>query len=226
MQATLRLPTTGADGFAGLLDPEGNPASWAVTDRNPIAEGMTAAAWIEGLPGGVTRVLAWSGTLDESLFGAGNPMTWIGPGRAALDGFLAGITPILRERGVRLLIRPHCRHVLGDATTAKSFAQSLAPGSPVGLALEIAGIFEPGMLGAAVDHCRRTFETLGPLAEAVISSGVAVAGDRVIPAPPGEGPVGTGLLEELYESHCRPGTPIVEATGSPEALAGRCSTMG
>jgi len=211
---TLRLPTDPpAEGFARMLDAEGNPSSWAVSNANPIGanpidEAFDAAAWLSGVPEGCTRLLAWSGTLDDELFGSGNPMTWLGPGREALDGLLGSLAPALRDRGLRLLLRPHCRHVLGDATTARSFLETLDPGVPVGLALDIAAVFEPGMLRAAADHCRRTFEILGPVAEAIVLTGAEADGESVGQAPLDAGVLPAPLLLGLLGEHCRAGTPI------------------
>lgn len=220
----LRLPASTTDGIARFLDHEGNPSVWAVSDANLIAEGAAAGSLLDGLPGGCTHLVVWSGTLADGLFAGDNPLTWIGPGRAALDGAVAALAPLLRDRGVRLLLRPHCRHVLGDATTARSFLESLDPGAPVGLALDICSIFEPGMLRAAGDHCRRTFEILGPVAELVICTGAAAEADRVVPAPLGEGgPLDPALLGALIGEHCRPGTPVAllgERFGAQAALLG------
>lgn len=206
---TLRLPTDPpAQGFVPLLDAEEQSTVWAVSNANPIGEGFDAEAWLGGVPEGCTRLLAWSGTLDDDLFGSENPMTWLGPGRAALDGLLAAVTPILRDRGQRLVLRPHCRHVLGDATTARSFLDTLDPAAPVGVALDIAAVFEPGMLRAAADHCRRTFEILGPVAEVVVLTNAEADGESVRPTPLDAGALPTPLLLEQYEAHCRAGTPI------------------
>lgn len=206
---TLRLPTDPpAQGFVPLLDADGAALAWAVSNANPIGEGFDVATWLGGVPEGCTKLLAWSGTLDDDLFGSGNPMTWLGPGREALDGLLAEAAPILWDRGLRLLLRPHCRHVLGDATTARSFLESLDPAAPVGIALDIAAVFEPGMLRAAADHCRRTFEILGPVAEVVILTGAEADGDAVKPTPLDTGALPAPLLLEQYAEHCRAGTPI------------------
>ena len=57
---TLRLPTNPpADGFAALLDAEGESSPWAVSNANPIREGFDAEAWLGTAPEGCTRLLAW-----------------------------------------------------------------------------------------------------------------------------------------------------------------------
>jgi hypothetical protein len=205
---TLRAPTRLPDEAVILCDVMGNPSAWAMAGANPIGADRTARDFLDPIPGGVTHLIAWSGTLDDDLFGRANPMTWIGPGREALGAFVADIAQALRDRGVRLLLRPHCRHVLGDATTARSYLGTLDPAMPVGVALDIAAVFEPDMLRAAADHCRRTFEILGPIAECVICTGAVAEGESVRATPLGEGPLDWQLLAELYGEHCRPGTPV------------------
>ena len=206
---TLRIPSEPGDAKVITLPAStGEQTSLGLSQLNPIGEGRAPQSWLEAVPEHITHLIAWTGTLDESLFGRENPMTWLPPGREALDGFLAAITPLLLERGLGLLLRPHCRHVLGDATTARSFMDTLDPNLPVGLALDAASILEPAMCKAGADHCRRTFEILGPIADVVILTGAAPSEESVRPAPLGEGPVPASLLVDLYREHCPAETPV------------------
>jgi len=205
----LRIPPSpGPDAALTIASAAGDPTSLGLSMRNPIAPGESPGAWIDGRPENVTHLIAWTGTLDDELFGRENPQTWLGPGREALLGFLAEIAPLLIERGAGLLLRPHCRHVLGDATTARSFLDTLDPNFPVGLALDPAAILEPEMCKAGADHCRRTFEILGPVSDLVILSGAEAVEGGVGPVPLGEGAIQGDLLVDLYRAHCRPETPV------------------
>lgn len=206
---TLRLPSEIGDPKVLTLPAStGEQTSLGLSMINPLGENQTPESWIDGVPEHVTHLIAWSGTLDEMLFGRESPMNWLGPGREALDAFLSGIVPVLLERGLGLLLRPHCRHVLGDATTARSFMDTLDPNFPVGLALDAASILEPEMCKAGADHFRRTFEILGPIADVVILTGAAPDGDSVSPVPLGEGSVPGSLLVDLYREHCPDETPV------------------
>jgi len=209
----LRLPVeTTQENVVALRDASGTTTGWALSLRNPIAEGQTAVGWVDSLPAGVERVIAWSGTLDEEdLFGRGSPLTWMAPGRSALGAFIEAATPLLRDRGVRLLLRPHCRHVLGDATAARSFLEGLAPGTPVGLALDPASLLEPEMMGDALEHCRRAFELVGAMAEAVILTGAApgegTGTESVRGVPLGEGVIPAEDLAAMRREFCG-GAPV------------------
>lgn len=206
---TLRIPTqlAGAD-FVTLNDAGGNRTSCGLSMRNPIAPGGSPQEWMSTIPEDIDFLIAWTGTLGDDLFSRDTPMNWLGPGQTALTAFLAGVSPLLIERGIGLLLRPHCRHVLGDATTARSYLDTLDPNYPVGLALDPASILEPEMCKAGADHCRRTFEILGPIADLVILTGAEPDGESVRSMPLGEGLIGADLLVEQFTEHCQEGTPV------------------
>ncbi len=206
---TLRIPSQLACAdFVTLNDAGGNRTSCGLSMRNPIADGESPQAWMESIPEDIDFLIAWSGTLGDDLFGRDSPMNWLGPGQTALTAFLAGVSPLLIERGIGLLLRPHCRHVLGDATTARSFLDTLDPNFPVGLALDPASILEPEMCKAGADHYRRTFEILGPITDLVILTGAEPTANAVTAVPIGEGSIDASLLVDLLKEHCQPDTPV------------------
>lgn len=164
--------------------------------HNVIAEGWPGfVAAHRGLP-----VIAWSGTPAESLFESDprsfGPSAWDRFGRVC-DGIAAG--------DVRVILRPHARHVLCDVQRVMKFLAD-RPRERFGLALDAASLMEPSMVPMAVDHFRRVFETLGPLADVVWLTGVNEAGRAV---PLGEGVIGAELVVRLWREHCPPETPVV-----------------
>lgn len=113
------------------------------------------------VPGEVGRgetVVAWSGGMAEGLFDA-EPRTWSGPGWVRLRETCDRLRPALRERGLRLLLRTHARHVLADVTAAATFLSEQperdGEESALGVLVDIGAMFERSMLATAEEHLRR-----------------------------------------------------------------------
>jgi len=124
-------------------------------------------------------IIAWSGRADDTdpdPFAA-DPRSWM-PGGSAMPEFLArldALVPILRRTRVRVLIRPHARHIVSDVPRAVAMlhhhSKSTTP--HFGLALEPSALLEPSMVPAAIDHARRALESLGHRASIVILTNIA-----------------------------------------------------
>jgi len=115
--------------------------------------------------------IVWSGSLASDLT-TPELRNWMGPGLAALAPAVAGLAAQAQERGSRLLIRPHARHILCDALSTRRWLEEQDAAS-IGLALDPLALLEPPMLDAAEEHLERIFETLGPLSEALLCFGHA-----------------------------------------------------
>ncbi len=151
--------------------------------------------------------------------------TWGPEGMRALEDACKHIGEWAAATGTRVLLRPHCRHVLGDVQRTISFLRA-HQGSPVGLALEPCALLEQSMLSHAEDHLRSAFANLAPLADALCLSGVRFAADADSGEPPaptrttvGEGSVPPRVLMRLAHEHVPHGTPIILEPDAIEAQA-------
>lgn len=161
----------------------------------------------------------WSGSLADEPF-ARDWATWGPRGWEALMAACATAGPSLTERGVRVLLRPHARHVLSDPYKCLRFIAE-RPALCFGLALDAAAMLEHSMLADAGGHFERAFEMLGPVAAAVVLTGVARADDEQEPpviTAPDEGLVNPRLIGELVRRHINAATPLLlPGVGAPEA---------
>lgn len=181
------------------------PPRVVVWPLSPLGGGIDLGA----IPEDAT-VLCWSGTLGEGLF-ARDWGTWGAAGWEALMLFCERVAPVLDERGARLVLRPHARHVLSDAFKCRRFLDENRHGR-IGVALDAAAMMERSMLGDTEGHFERAFEMLGAVAELVIVTGLAPAEGEDDPPRrppvPSEGAPG-GMLGALISAHVPLGTPIV-----------------
>lgn len=117
-------------------------------------------------------IIAWSGTTDDPRDDpfAPDPAAWLPASMPALLARLEALEPLLIDHRVRLLIRPHARHILSDAprcgVTLRAPWRSTHP--HIGLALDPVAMVEPSMIPTAIDHIRRSLEDLAHRASAVI----------------------------------------------------------
>jgi hypothetical protein len=180
---------------ARVLRPWDGGAPWAVVHPGNVLAGDWG-----GFAGGSrgSPVIAWSGTPADSLFEsdprAFGPLAWERFGHVC-DRIAAG-------HG-RVIFRPHARHVLCDVQRVAKFQ---ADRPVLGVALDAASLMEPSMVPKVVDHFRRAFETLGPLADVIWLSGVDEAGRAV---PLGEGVLAAEMIVRLWREHCSMETPVV-----------------
>ncbi|MEM8835690.1 MAG: hypothetical protein AAGD00_07715 [Planctomycetota bacterium] len=182
-----------------------------ILEHNPLAPDAP------DLPiGDAHAIVCWSGTLADRLFDR-DPRTWLPSGKAALDAWLDRVEPTLRESNTRLLLRPHARHVIADGPRAVTFhKERCGEGSPVGLALDLAALFEADMIAKQDEHLERFASQIGPIASLMLltdcerprSAGVGfeeTPSPRIVPL--GEGDLDAALVESALSSHVPAGTP-------------------
>ncbi|MGH7133875.1 MAG: hypothetical protein ACREJO_18250 [Phycisphaerales bacterium] len=172
---------------------------------------------------GSERVVAWSGTVAEGMFEA-DPRTWGPRGQEGLKARCDGLMHELVERGITLAMRPHARHVLGDAHRCALFL-AWREGQPFELVLDPASLLTAGMLEKSEDHLIRIFEILGgrPGVCGVVLANVRAPSDEA--GEPGGGPdagpplelcslhgaggvLDAGLIERLCVEHVPAGVPV------------------
>jgi len=173
-----------------------------VAPHNPLAMSPRDAADL--LPAGAPRVVAWSGSLGESLFDR-SFATWMPAGREALARYLDAALDRCRETGTTLLLRTHARHVLSDAVAARALLEE-RDDPRLAIAFDPAACFEAEMLPDAEDHLTRLFELAAPLADLVILRSLAPPArhdDPPAPAPLGEGLLNAESLARLARDHAR-----------------------
>ncbi len=158
------------------------------TVMDPAFDAEIAAA-----PSGST-LIAWSGRVDDSdpdPF-APDPHSWLPSAMPAFLARIESLEPSLRDRRVRLLIRPHARHIISDVPRSVALLnhQSRSTEPHIGIALEPAAMLEPSMLPTALDHIRRALESLANRAAVVILTNVrepAVPDGWFTPCPAADG---------------------------------------
>lgn len=192
-----------------------------------------AAAWVEGNPlrgdwlawaeVPASRLMCWSGSLAEDPFGV-HPANWLRPGRAALDAFVTTATPVMEARGLSLCLRPHTRHVLGDAQGCLRFLADHA-GLPVQVAMSPADMLAGDMLGDLPEHLLRMFASLGPRAALLLLEDIRPAAEGDLPerVPLGQGVLPRELVLDLLRAHVPPETPVVVR---PQSLAEQLAWLG
>lgn len=113
-------------------------------------------------------VACWSGSPSvtrEDLF-PDDPSAWTPGAWSALDGAIERLAPLLTERGVTLLIRPHHRHVVGDVPSVGRLVRTLREKGieRVGVVLDVESMLAPSMRERNPDdHRRRIREALGSI---------------------------------------------------------------
>jgi len=186
--------STRGPAVVSLDEPEGESFA-AVSEINPLtcAPAEAAAALLE-TAAGAPRLISWTGTLADDLFER-DPMSWLPRPREAFAALCDALAPRLIERDLRILWRPHARHVIADAQTARAFLND-RPDGPFEIVFEPTALLEPEMLDAAETHLERAFEALGPLCAAAILTNVRLheSGNRLQPAPLHQGLLETDLL--------------------------------
>lgn len=194
--------------FIGFGAAAGQPlASFA--DGNPLAE-----EWMLDieLPG--ERIVCWSGTLADELFGD-EPRTWMREGHDAFRFFCDAAAPTLVAQQRTLAFRPHVRHVLSDAQGCVNFLRERS-GQPFELAVGPADLLTPDMLKDVEDHLRRIIPALAPRAAMFLMHDAVVDGDLLRPVPLGEGCLPRDLIRELLADHAPKDLPLVLRPGSIE----------
>lgn len=184
------------------------PPTVFLARMNPLREEID----LSGVPDGAW-VVCWSGSLADNMF-VRDWGTWGDAGMSALKSFCARVAPEFGARGLRLVLRPHARHVLSDAFRCRRIVDENAHGF-VGVALDAASMMEHSMLDDVEGHYERAFELLGPVADLVIVTGLA-RGDEE-DGPPGRPPAPVeGAFAEmvgaLIGAHVPGRTPVVRVT--------------
>lgn len=144
-------------------------------------------------------ILAWSGSLGElegdSLFDD-NPRTWGPKGWLALEHASTRLLGL----GLKLILRPHHRHVISDIPSCKRLLECDWAAGGVRLAYDPLAMCTEAMLASPKlnDHLHRMFEASGTFA----AGGLAAV---VLPSNHAERP----LLAELLDAHVSPDIPCL-----------------
>lgn len=151
-------PRSTQDKNAGVpvVDQQGVQRAWWL-DANPLAADWTVDPALAAYP-----VIVWSGWLGDNPFAA-DPRAWGGEAERALDAVVQQCAA--GPNAPELWLRPHARHVLGDAHRVARFLERNR-GLNVGLALDPLALLEDSMLPKAEDHLERIFQRLAPIAAA------------------------------------------------------------
>lgn len=194
--------------FVGYGSLAGQPLA-AFADGNPLSEEWMLDAELPG-----ERIVVWSGTLADELFGD-DPRTWMREGHAAFRDFCDAAAPTLVARGRTLAFRPHARHVLSDVQGCVNLLRE-RQGQPFEIAVGPADLLLPGMLKDVEDHLRRIIETLAPRAAMFLLHDAVVDGELLRPVPLGEGCLPRDLVRSLLAEHAPADLPVVLLPGSVE----------
>lgn len=158
---------------------------------------------------GPTTLIAWSGSLADTLFER-HPHTWMQPGQDALRRVCDALVEPLVTSGRTLNLQPHARHVLSDPQSAINFAREREDG-PFGIVLGPTTMLEPSMLGEVEDHLTRAFATLGERAVAVVLQDAVVDAttESLSSVRLGEGEIPGRTVGRLLRSCVPAETPIL-----------------
>lgn len=209
-RAILALPNWSPDAPAPVLDAAGDVvamlAPLVVTDP-------AFPAFLESCES--VTLIAWSGPTEDHEGDpfAPDPRAWLPASMPAFLERLRALEPVLAARRIRLLIRPHARHIVSDGPRcAALFRQEWRAAAPhVGLALDPAAMLEPSMLPVGADHIRRSLELAGPFASVVILTNAGAPTDAEAPVSQvsiREGVVPADELVHLARTHVPEGCPI------------------
>ncbi len=114
-------------------------------------------------------VACWSGSPESSqddLF-PDDPGAWTPGAWAALKAAIDRLAPLLGEREVTLLVRPHHRHVVGDVPSVGRFVRTMREKGihSVGAVIDVESMLAASMREKNPDdHRRRIREALGSIA--------------------------------------------------------------
>jgi len=183
-----------------------------------------------------STLIAWSGH-PESAPGdhpfARDPACWL-PG--ALPAFLRrleALEPLLAASRVRLLVRPHARHIVSDAPRCAALlaAQARSATPHIGLALDPIAMLEPSMIPTAVDHTRRSLEALAHRAALAILTSLTPNGSDdadawCTPSPIESGAIPGGALVDLFGALIPADCPIALLASEPSAVRDRLARPG
>ncbi|MGP1346455.1 MAG: hypothetical protein ACTS3F_07290 [Phycisphaerales bacterium] len=167
--------------------------AWAIAAPGNLLDPGDAIGSREG----VTRIVDQAHAVAESLAvpWSGRLVLWSGSGAAmgedSHEGFfdrsLGTWGPVALEHfkgvvdrlaavgdhlGVRLVFRPHARHVLADPQRCLGFLRDRAD-APIGLLVDPGAMLERSMLREVDDHVARAISALAPLADGVALTSVA-----------------------------------------------------
>lgn len=213
-RAILTLPAwdgSAPDGPRALTHPSRDIATFLA--RAPINDPAFDGEIASAAPG--STLIAWSGRADDSDSDpfATDPRSWLPGAMPAFFARLESLEPALRSRRVRLLIRPHARHIVSDAPRCglvlKHQARSTEP--HIGIALDPIALLEPSMLPSALDHIRRALESLAHRAGIVILTNAREPSGPdawFTPVPLGDGLIPQGALVALADRLIPPDRPI------------------
>jgi len=193
----------------GIIMKLGDPRDvLAVTVRgNPLADG-----WMLDTELPAKRVVTWSGSLADDLFGS-DPMTWMRAGHDAFATFCEDVRPQLQRHDWTLCFQPHARHVLSDPHSCVRFAREHHDG-PFGIAFSPMSMLEASMLDHIDEHLTRAFETISVLGDAnamLVLHDIFTDDtfDPTTPLPLGRGGVPRELVRSLMTQHVPDEMPIV-----------------
>jgi hypothetical protein len=113
-------------------------------------------------------IACWSGSPDatgDDPF-PDDPSAWTPGAWSALDDAIGRLGPLLTERNLTLLIRPHHRHVVGDVPSVGRLVRTLREKTieHVGVVLDVESMLAPSMREKNPDdHRRRIREALASI---------------------------------------------------------------
>lgn len=218
--AILSLPNWSPGTSSPVLNAKGEPvallAPLAVTDP-------AFPAFLESCE--AVTLLAWSGPTEDHEGDpfAPDPRAWLPASMPAFLERLRRLEPVLAARRIRLLIRPHARHIVSDGPRcAALFRPEWRAAAPhVGLALDPAAMLEPSMLLVGADHIRRALELAGRFASVVILTNAVAPKDAdglVAQTSIRQGVIPAGELVRLARAHVPEGCPIAVLAGDAGEL--------
>ena len=214
--ATLKLLGISADPACdALIFRHGAPNEVLASrnNSNPLGDNWLADVTTPG-----DTIVSWSGTLAKDLFEP-HPSTWLRSGSEAFAAFCDEVGPQLEKHEKSLCFQPHSRHVLNDAPSCLAFMKDRT--GPFGIALALAELFEPSMLGDIEDHLRRIFQSLGEKCSMVFLHDVKLVESEneegtCEAVPLGQGQLPRELVLSLIDSCLPNNTPIVLLAGPME----------
>jgi hypothetical protein len=186
---TISISAAGDPGRTLALQLPGNPLDPQWDDR-VLCPAIAECARIASVGGKAPHLIAWSGTLADSLFAA-DMRNWMRPGWDALQQRLDRWRGMLEPTGVRLALHPHARHLLSDVAGSMRILVDRA-GQPFDVICAPAALLTAEMLGDGAregtrgriaeardvrEHLLRALSVLGPRTPLCILQDARVAAD-------------------------------------------------